>query len=236
MDCIILDDDTLTCSILEGYINKTPSLRLKKIFNNPIDALNSLELLSSVNLIFLDMEMPEMTGIEFLDSCINRPQIIMISGSKNYALDAFDYNATDFLLKPIPYARFSQAIQKAKQKIKDDKSLLDTITNNAFFFKKKGVFYKVLASDIVWIESNDNYTNVITKENTFLVNNTLKSFDETLTEKNFLRIHRKYIINLDFLSRIEDNHVFIELQKKITSLPVSKAYKEMLLNTAISFK
>ncbi|MFO7869482.1 MAG: LytTR family DNA-binding domain-containing protein [Bacteroidales bacterium] len=236
MDCIILDDDKLTCTIIEEFIAKTEGLHLKKTFTNPIEALNSVEITSTVQLIFLDMEMPEMHGIEFLKTSIHIPQVIVISSSKNYALDAFDVNATDFLLKPISYHRFLQAIQKARHQHHEEKSHIDTITNNAFFFKKKNVFYKVLSQDIIWLESNDNYTNVITKDNIFIVNNTLKSFEKTLSSKNFIRTHRKYIINLQFLSRIEDNHLFMEYKGKVTSIPFSKTYKNALLNSAISFK
>lgn len=236
MDCIIIDDDKITCKILEEFIAKTSGLRLKKTFFNPIEALDSREIIQSGNLIFLDMEMPEMHGLDFLQTSIQIPQVIIVSGSKNYASDAFDFNATDFLLKPITYSRFLQAIEKARLQFREDKSRIDTITNNAFFFKKKNVFYKVLPKDIIWIESNDNYTNVVTKEHTFLVNNTLKSFEKILSEKNFIRTHRRYVINLEYLSRIEDNHLFIELLGKTTSIPLSKNYKEALLNTAISFK
>lgn len=236
MDCIIIDDDKITCTILESFIEKTNGLKLIKTFYNPVEALQAHELFHAGTLMFLDMEMPEMHGLDFLKSHIHTPHVIFISGSKNYALDAFNFNARDFLLKPITYPRFLQAIQKVRQIYQEDKSQVDTVTNHAFFFKKKHVFYKVVPKDIIWIESNDNYTNVITKDTSFMVNNTLKSFESILVDKNFIRTHRRYIINLEYLWQIEDNHIFMRLQQKTTAIPLSKTYKDALLKTAISFK
>ena len=209
MDCIIIDDDKTSCKILEKFIAKTNDLCLKRTFYNPIEALKHQEIIHANNLIFLDMEMPEMHGLDFLKTNIHIPYVIFTSVSKGYALNAFDFNAIDFLLKPITYKRFLQSIEKVRQQVYVDTLHADTNSQKPFFFKKKGVLYKVLPVDIIWIESNDNYINVITKEHTFIVNNTLKSFEKILAKNNFLRTHRCYIINLKYLSCIDDNHLCI---------------------------
>ncbi|HPY82569.1 MAG TPA: LytTR family DNA-binding domain-containing protein, partial [Bacteroidales bacterium] len=129
-----------------------------------------------------------------------------------------------------------QSIEKVRQQVYVDTLLLEKSSQKAFFFKKKNVLYKILPTDIIWVESNDNYINVITKEHTFIVNNTLKSFEQILSKSNFLRTHRRYIINLEHLVCIEDNHLCVEINGKTASIPLSRNYKETLLNTAISLK
>lgn len=236
MNCIIIDDDTITCSILEEFIQRTKGINHKHTFRNPIEALNSIENFSSIDFIFLDMEMPEMSGLDFLKSLLVVPPIIFISSNKNYALDAFEFNAIDFLLKPIEYPRFLKGIQKIKESIKDQSSKLNEASNNTFFFKKKNTYFKVSENDIVWLEAHDNYTKVITRDNSFLINNTLKSFEESLPSTSFVRAHRSYIINTSYLARIEENKLFLELNGKISAIPLSKMYKDYIFNSTNSFK
>lgn len=236
MDCIILDDDKISCKILEKFIAKTSNLRLKRTFYNPIEVLEHQNVIHANNLVFLDMELPQMHGLDFLKTNTHMPYVIFVSVSQKYALNAFDCNAIDFLLKPITYNRFLQSIEKVRQQVYVDTLLLEKSSQKAFFFKKKNVLYKILPTDIIWVESNDNYINVITKEHTFIVNNTLKSFEQILSKSNFLRAHRRYIINLEHLVCIEDNHLCVEINGKTASIPLSRNYKETLLNTAISLK
>lgn len=236
MNCIIIDDDILICTILEDFIARTEGLVLKKTFKNPLDAINTIENFKEIDLIFLDMEMPEMTGLEFIKTLIHAPKIIFISSNKDYAIDAFDNNAIDFLLKPIEYPRFLKAIQKVKTTIQEDSSKLNHVDSNIYFFKKKNTYYKVLQDEIIWIEAHDNYTKVITGNNTFLTNNTLKSYEDTLPESIFIRTHRSYIINKNYLSKIEDNTLYMEYDKKISAIPLSKMYKDVIFNSNFSFK
>ena len=236
MNCIIIDDDIVICTILEDFITRTSGLQLKNIFHDPISAINNIKNFKEIDVIFLDMEMPNMSGLEFLSTLIYAPKVIFISSNKEYAIDAFDYNAIDFLLKPIEYPRFVKAIQKIKEKNQEDSSRVKTNDQNIFFFKKKNTYYKVLQDEIIWIEAHDNYTKIITCNNTFLTNNTLKSYEDSLPESTFIRTHRSYIINKSYLSKIEENTLFLEYDKKISAIPLSKMYKDIIFNSSFSFK
>lgn len=236
MNCIIIDDDILICTILEEFIQRTNGIQLKNTFHNPLEAINNIENFNEIDVIFLDMEMPEMSGLEFLRSLIYSPHIIFISSNRNYAIDAFDSNAIDFLLKPIEYSRFLKAVQKVKEKIKEDTSKLKTESNNTFLFKKKNTYFKVMQQEIIWIEAHDNYTKVITCDNTFLTNNTLKSLEDTLPASTFIRTHRSFIINKSYLSRIEENTIYLAYNEKTSAIPLSKMYKDTIFNSTISFK
>lgn len=236
MKCIIIDDDLLVCKILEELIQKTQGLQHLQTFHNPLEALNTIQNYNEIDIIFLDMEMPEMSGLQFLQSLLYTPQIIFISSNRTYAVDAFNLNAIDFLLKPIEYSRFLKSIQKVKEKLKEDSSQINSETDNSFFFKKKNTYYKVLRQDILWLEAHDNYTKVITLDNSFLTNNTLKSFEDKLPSSIFKRVHRSYIINKTFLSKIEENKLVIEYKDKSSSIPFSKMYKDSIFNSNTSFK
>lgn len=237
MNCIIIDDDIVICTLLEQFIKKTPGLTLKQTFHNPIEAIESIHEFSQIDMIFLDMEMPEMNGVEFLESLITIPQIIFISSNKNYAVDAFNFNAIDFLLKPIEYPRFLKAIQKVKDAMKEHTAQLKPEqTDNSYFFKKKNAYHKVTQQDILWIEAHDNYSKIITFDTVFLTNNTLKSFEDLLPKHTFIRTHRSFIINKSYLTRIEENRLHLEYKGKTTSIPYSKMYKDSIFNSTIAFK
>jgi len=237
MNCIIIDDDKVICTLLEQYIKKTSGLQLKYVFHNPIQAIEAIQEFSHIDVIFLDMEMPEMNGIEFLESLLTIPHIVFISSNKEYALDAFNYNALDFLLKPIEYPRFLKSIQKVKDAIKEHSAQIKPeLTDNSYFFKKKNAYYKVLQEDIIWIEAHDNYSKIITCDSIFLTNNTLKSFEDMLPRHLFIRTHRSFIINKKYLTRIEENRLHLEYKGKSTSIPYCKMYKDAIFNSTISFK
>ncbi|HON51650.1 MAG TPA: LytTR family DNA-binding domain-containing protein [Bacteroidales bacterium] len=236
MNCIILDDDIVICTLLENYIKKTPGIHIKHVFHSPLQAFESINEFSHIDVLFLDMEMPDMNGIEFLNSLIHIPQIIFISSNKNYAIDAFNYNAIDFLLKPIEYPRFLKSIQKVKDALKEQSAQMKPESDNAYFFKKKNAYYKVLQQDIIWIEAHDNYSKIITCDSVYLTNNTLKSFEDMLPSHMFIRTHRSFIINKRYLNRIEENRLHLEYNGKTSSIPYSKMYKDVIFNSSISFK
>lgn len=236
MNCIIIDDDLVICTLLEQYIKKTPGIQLKHVFHNPLEAIDAVEEFSQIDVIFLDMEMPDMNGIEFLQSLLYIPHIVFISSNKNYAIDAFNFNAIDFLLKPIEYTRFLKSIQKLKDALKEQSAKLKPESENSYFFKKKNAYYRVLQQDILWIEAHDNYSKIITSDSVFLTNNTLKSFEDMLPTHMFIRTHRSFIINKMYLTRIEENRLHLEFNGKTTSIPYSKMYKDSIFNSTISFK
>jgi len=227
MDCIIIDDDKVSRMLLEKYIAKTEFMNLLATFESPVDAINSIEKFKNIELIFLDVEMPEMTGIEFIKSHENLPQVIIVSAKENYAVDAIEYEVTDYLLKPISYARFFKAASKAKKKIEDEKG---TKNADGIFIKETGnTFTRVRYEDIYWIEALENYISISTSNGKFTIHCTMKSIENQLPENLFIRIHRSFIVNISKIETIEDNAVKLKLGTENIELPIAKNSKDDLM-------
>ncbi len=237
MNCIIIDDDKISRKILEEYVNRTDSLQLLYSYSNAIDAINSLnQLQEPVHLIFLDIEMPEMNGIDFLNTLKQtNSQIIIVSAKEKYAVTAFDYEVTDYLLKPFNYARFYKSVNRAFKKIdnflaaqkpNEDASLAEEI-----FVKKNATLLKLNFNDIVFIEALENYIIINTLDEKFTIHFTMKSIENKLPKNKFKRIHRSYIVNLNKIRGIEENSVIIKTNDGTKLLPIGKSYKEELIKT-----
>ncbi len=229
MNCIIIDDDKLSCRILEGFIEKTEGLELIKTFNSPVDAINGQDW-SEVDLIFLDVEMPEMTGLDFLSTIANSPRVILVSSNQKYALDAFEFAVVDFLLKPVNYGRFYKGVQKAvESRNRDNQIPQDTFVGEALFLKKNNSHIQVKYEDIIWIEALENYSAIFTADEKFMVHLNLKSVHAKLPS-NFIRVHRSNIINLTHVRVIEEKDICMALKHgKIQRIPVGKSYRDDLL-------
>ncbi len=238
MNCIIIDDDKLSRKVIEEFVSRTESLTLIDSFPSAVDAINSISgLKENVELIFLDMEMPDMSGIEFINNFKEHPQIIIISSKEKYALEAFEYDVTDYILKPVSYARFFKAITKAENKNEpvstsvkaSDKDV--TSGNNEIFIKKNSTLVRISYSDILYVEAMENYIVIITVNDKFTIHFTMKALSEKLPSDKFKRIHRSYIINVNRIKGIDNNSVLIETgkgSKKV--IPIGKSYKDDLLN------
>ncbi len=235
MNCIIIDDDKMSRKILEEYVSRTDSLKLLFSYSNAIDAINSInQLKEPIHLIFLDIEMPEMNGIDFLNTIKQtNSQIIIVSGKDKYAVTAFEYEVTDYLLKPFNYARFYKSVDRAFKKIdnfmavkkpNDDSNAVEEI-----FVKKNTTLLKLNFNDIVYIEALENYIIINTFDEKFTIHFTMKSIEEKLPKNKFKRIHRSYIINLNKIKGIEENSVIIKTNDGTKLLPIGKSYKEELI-------
>lgn len=227
MDCIIIDDDKLSRRIIEKYIEKIGFLNLLASFENAVDALDNFNKETDVDLIFLDVEMPEMTGIEFLNSLNNPPQVIIISTNEKYALEAFEYNVTDYLLKPVSYSRFNKASNKAFEKFQKNRVLIEG--EGEIFVKRGTSLIRIRFEEILWVEALENYVVIYTPDDKFMIHFTMKSIEKQLPIYKFKRVHRSYIINVDYLKQIEDNTVLLEFNGDTKSLPIGKSYKDNLL-------
>jgi len=230
MNCIIIDDDILSCRIIEEFIGKTKDLVHCSTYNSPIEAMNSANKFEDVQLIFLDVEMPEMNGIDFLDSIDIIPQIIMVSSKDNYAVDAFSFSVTDFLLKPITYARFLKSIAKAEKIENARKYQIESRIEDGIFLKVNNSFIRVKFQDILWIEALENYTSIVTINEKFLVHQSLKSVESKIPSSIFRRTHRSYIINIEHINSLEDNSILIKRGKTNQCVPISKSYRDRLIN------
>lgn len=225
MNCIIIDDDPLSCKVLEKLLSKVEDIKLVATYNSAVAALPALKN-EIADLIFLDVEMPEMTGIEFLQSLEKQPQIIIVSSKEKYALDAFDLNVTDYLLKPPQFGRFYKAVEKVKRQLA--KSGTPT-AGNEIFFKSNSVYVKVTIDDILWIEALENYCNIYTEKDKILAHLNLKAVEKILPSDKFMRVHRSYVINLNKIMLVEQNSVMVKTEKGDSRVPVSRSFRDKLL-------
>lgn len=227
MDCLIIDDDKLSRIVLEEYIDKTKDLQLRASFANSVDAANYLSSGNRADLLFLDIEMPEMNGIDLLNSLKTLPQVIITSSREKYALQAFDFDVTDYLLKPISLSRFYKAVNKAKKR--HISSSIHANSQDEIFIKKGSSLVKMHLDDILWIEALENYIVLNTRKEKFTLHFTMKALQDKLPKPYFTRIHRSYIVNTKNISVIRDNSVEILYDEQIQSLPIGKSYKENLM-------
>ena len=218
--CAIVEDDIISLKVIEAMVEKTGKLFIKASFISPIEASHWL-VVNPVDVLFLDMEMPHLNGIELLKCLTNKPEVIVISGNPAFAIEAFDYAVTDYLLKPIKdYSRFLKAVNRAllntnNQTPKESENL---------FVKIDSLLQKLNVNDIFWVEAFGDYIKIQTGEKIFTVYATLKKIEEKLPT-NFVRVHRSYIVNIAKIVNIDPHN--LEINKKI--IPISSSYRDDLL-------
>ena len=225
MNCIIIDDDLMSRRIIEEFVNRTDQLHLLSSYENAVDAINAFNTEEDIDLIFLDIEMPEMSGIDFMETLANPPQIIIISSKDKYALDAFNYDVTDYLLKPISYSRFFKAVNKANVRFKNK---VDT-KEDEIFIKKNSALVRLKYEEILWVEALENYVIFNTFGEKYTIHFTMKAIEQKLPSNRFTRVHRSYIVNTSSIKVIEDNSVIIKTHDGSKSIPIGKSYKDKLM-------
>lgn len=221
LSCIIIDDDRISIQVLEELVQKTELLDFVASFTNAPAALQLLKK-QNIDLIFLDVEMPEMTGLEFLQSLTKKPEIIITSSKEKYALDAFNSDVTDYLLKPITeYSRFLKAVMK----VVDNKTEVAESESDSIFVKVDSLLINLDFDEILWVEAYGDYVKIITKEKTHTIYSKLKVIEERLPSSSFFRVHRSYIVNLNKIDNID--HTNLQIDTKI--IPISNSYKDSLI-------
>jgi DNA-binding LytR/AlgR family response regulator len=228
MNCIIVDDDLMTCKILEGYVSKSTSLNLIGSFSDSLAARDILTKRKDIDLIILDIQMPEMDGFDFIGSLDFPPNIIIISSNEEYALRAFDFNVVDYLLKPITYGRFCKAIDKTIRYFSRKES-----TNSGdeeIFIKKGSSLVKLKLTEIIYIEALENYVTLNTNEDKFTIHFTMKAIENQLPSGVFIRVHRSFIINKSMIQTIKENTLDLIVGGSLKSIPVGKSFRDSLLN------
>ena len=223
LNCVVVDDSSIQRMIIAKLVNNHPNLNLVGDFSNAIEAKSCMSV-NDVDLIFLDVEMPVISGFDFLDGLKTNPQIIFITSKAEYALKAFDYDATDYLQKPIILERFNSSVKRAV-----DQYVYKNDTNDNdgehIFIKSNLKKLKIFISRIKWIEAFGDYVRVVTEDNSNLVLSTMKAFEKELPNNRFLRVHKSYIINIDKVESF--NSKFIEIGS--TKIPLSRNKKEDLV-------
>jgi DNA-binding LytR/AlgR family response regulator len=227
IDCLIVDDEPIAREIIRTYCGHLPYLRVAGVCGTALEAKMVLQQ-QKIDLVFLDINMPVMDGISFLKTVKSPPQVIFTTAYKEYALDAFDLAACDYLLKPFSLERFIVAVDKAVEKIHPAGAWKETVESKEddfLFVKTDGKIYKVPHNELLYAEANGNYTKVTTTQHTLLPAMTFSSFEEMLPAARFLRIHRSFIINKSRISHIEGNRVFIGSAE----IPIGSNYREAFL-------
>lgn len=221
MNCIIIEDEPAAQSILERNISKCSDMHLTGTFG---DAFSAQTFLNSnpVDLIFLDINLPEMSGVSFLRSLVHPPLVIFTTAYSKYAVDGFDLEVVDFLLKPFSFERFLKAVNKAREKFNAE--VKPSLQANLSVKSGKRI-YRITVDEILFVESTGDYVTLHCTDKKLVAHGTLKSWEEKLKGSSFLKIHRTTIVNLSKINHLEGNLIAVGNHK----LPVSEQYKEELL-------
>ncbi|MBO9703446.1 MAG: response regulator transcription factor [Sporocytophaga sp.] len=221
--CIAIDDEPLALDIIENYISKLPELQLEGRYTNPLEALEVLNK-NTIDLLFLDIQMSELSGIQLLKALPNPPIVIFTTAYQKYALEGYELDVVDYLLKPIPFERFLKAVNKVKDLLSLQKSTADQNPLKDFIFVKSDYqMVKINLDDIIYIEGLKDYVKIFAGVKPIFAHQNMKSIESKLTN-DFLRIHKSYIISLKKIEAVQKNMVKIAG----IELPVGEIYKEQL--------
>ena len=207
--------------MLKDLIAQTDILHLVSECSTAVEAINVLNSMD-VDLMLLDIEMPEISGFDLLSNLENKPLVILITGHEEFAAKAFEYNVTDYLVKPIEFARFSKAVQRAHDLHKQ--AMTSGSDRSSFYVKVSGSLVKLNQSDILWIEALENYMTINTVKDKYIVHFTMKSLEDKLPSSQFIRVHRSYIVRKDKIESISDDEIRIGKQR----IPVGRTYRKEL--------
>ncbi len=219
---LIIDDEYIAHDIIKGYCDLLPNMQLKK---NCYDALEAFEYLNKneVDLIFLDLNMPKLKGFDFLKALNNPPKVIVTTAYKEYALEGYELNISDYLLKPFGFERFLKAINKSfgSSNIQLPVSSKNSAISNHIFLRSNKRYLQVVIDDIQYIEASGNYTKVITKFDTIIVREKISDLLELLPKQDFLQVHKSFAVAIKHIKSIEGNRILIDNY----TVPIGKVYK-----------
>ncbi len=237
LNCIAIDDEPLALEIITAYIEKVPFLKLLTTFDNAIDSIDYLRK-NKVDLMFLDIEMESLSGIQLLHALKERPEVIFTTAYDSYAVEGFELEAADYLLKPISFERFVKSVDRVYNKMVAKKSKGEkpvatrpSSTGNFIFVKTENRLQKVAFSEILYIEGQGDYLKIVTTTSRIMTLQNFKKFEETLPHENFIRVHKSYLVALNKIESITRNRIKIGN----TLIPVSDSYKDAFFE-AISRK
>lgn len=234
LKCIAVDDEPLALDILEDYISKVPFLELVKRTENAIEALQLVQA-GGIDLVFLDIQMPDLTGIQFLKIATGKSNYILTTAYSQYALESYDLNVSDYLLKPIAFDRFYKAVEKVYNQVQKAPVLAAPVpvaapvvpatlspVQDFIFVKTEHKIQKIQLDDILYIEGLKDYISIFTKNERVITLQNMKKMEETLPNTQFIRVHKSYIISLDKIESIERSRITI--CSKI--IPIGDTYRE----------
>lgn len=217
MRCLLVDDDAVARAVLEKYVGRHDGLHMVASCDSAVTAANLLAK-GDVDLLFLDVLMPEMSGMELLRSLAHPPRVILVSARPEFAVEAFDFEVADYLLKPVTYARFLRAVERAGR-VAESGGAEDTL-----FVKVEGRLVKVDLADLEWMEAQGDYVLMHCHDRDLLASTSMRKLEEVLSQRKFARVHRSYIVRMDKIEDIEESTIVIG--RKV--VPISSGYRESL--------
>lgn len=230
--CLVVDDEPLALHILEDYISKVPFLQLVKATTNPIEALTMVQD-GGINLVFLDVQMPELTGLQFMKISNGKTKVILTTAYPQYALEGYELDVVDYLLKPIAFDRFYKAAQKAQSIItpvaaavvakEEPQVQYDDFMSDFIFVKTEHKIQKVYLHDIMFIEGLKDYISIFTPDERIITLQNMKKMEDALPEKHFIRVHKSYIVALNKIDSIERSR--ISIGDKV--IPIGDTYRDL---------
>jgi len=233
LKCIAIDDEPLALEIITDYISKVPFLELVRSFDNALESIDFIKN-NQVDLMFLDIQMESLTGIQLVQALSKRPEVIFTTAHGNYAVEGFELDAVDYLMKPISFERFVKAVDKVYNKLRPNPETRSysevTISNPAekyFFVKTENRLQKVFFNDILYIEGQGDYLRIIAKDVKIMTLQNFKTLETILPPGNFLRVHKSYMVAINKIDSVSRNRISIGK----TTIPVSDSYKNLFYDT-----
>lgn len=226
---LLVDDEPLALQVLENYVSQLPELELAGLCSNAIEANEKIQN-EDIDLICLDIKMPQISGIDFLKSLKNPPLVIFTTAFSNYALESYSLDVVDYLLKPISFDRFMMAINKVTERISNKKSQ-NQHEDDYFYVKADKKLIRVKYDDIIYIEGLKDYVIIRVDESRIVTLQTMKSLTDKLPDDRFIRVHRSYLVNIDRINSIMGNMIEVFEKGKIKLIPIGKNYKDELMDT-----
>jgi two-component system LytT family response regulator len=236
INCVIIDDEPLAREGLANYVREVDFLTLSGTGENPLELLPLLDR-QTVDLVFLDIQMPKMNGIEFLKILQKPPMVVITTAYPSYALEGFQLNVLDYLLKPVTFERFFKAASKARdyhrllmKSLSNDTAVLEP--DDYFFIKCGSKYEKIPFEEILYVEGMQNYVNIYTLKGKYVTMLSLKSLEENLDQKAFIRVHKSYIVAIGKIDGIEGNEIFIQNNR----IPISRNYRDQVIGQVVTKK
>ena len=224
MNCIIIEDEIPAQKILKSFILKIPNIQILGVFKAAIEAHTFLKN-NTVDVVFLDINLPDISGIDFIKTIKNPPAIIITTAYPEYAVNSFELDTiVDYLVKPFSFDRFFKAINKAKDRLETSKNPIEE-TENILFLNVDKTHHKITLNSILYIESDRNYITVVTKNQKLSYIESLKNWVEKLPKNQFIQVHKSYIINRKFVDKISGNEIYVSANR----IPIGRTYKQELL-------
>ncbi len=223
--CAIVDDEPLAITVLEGMLEKIPGINVIATFNDALSAMDYLaDGSNEVDFLFLDIEMPSLSGIDFLKTLTSPPPVIISSANKNYAIEGFELNVVDYVLKPITFERIVKSINKIKERFDKEVQASDE-SPEALFLKENKKMVKVVVGNILYIEGVKDYVKVVTNRKMVITKNKISYFEEILPSDHFIRVHKSFIVAVNHIDAYSSS--FIEIG--FNEIPVGRSYKDSAL-------